>query len=68
MAETTGTPPTTILTYSFRLVYINTSGYTRTPVVSTTHLSLLKNFTNNINVCPCRASLPSVNGEVWLSY
>ena len=54
------TLPATILTYFSRFVHIHTSDHTRTPVASTTQLTFLKNLTNKVNVCPSRASLPSV--------
>ena len=43
------TLPAVILKYPSRLVHIHTSDHTRTPVVSTMHLTFLKNLTNRVN-------------------
>ena len=48
-----------------RLVHIHQSDYTRTPVARTTHLTFLKNLSNEVNVCPSRASPPSVATHVY---
>ena len=54
-------------TYSSRLVHIHTSDHTRTTVTSTTHLTFLKNLTNNVNVGPSRASpTSSVAAHIYL--
>ena len=39
-------PSATTLTHSSRLADIHTSGYTHTPIVSTTQLTFLNNLTN----------------------
>ena len=44
------TPPATIITYSFCLVHVHTSGHTSTPVTSTAHPTFLKNLTNKVRV------------------
>ena len=37
-----------LLTYSSHLVHIHKSEHRRTPVASTTHLTILKNLTNKV--------------------
>ena len=54
------TPPATILTYSFCLIHVHTSGHTSTPVTSTAHPTFLKNLTNKVRVGLSRASPPGV--------